>query len=51
LEKVINLINGKIRTENKFNQITINILKHENFAEFGKKIHLKLNLDRDLKNH
>jgi len=51
LEKVINLINGKIRTENKFNQITNNILNHENYAEFSKKISLKLNLDRNLKNH
>lgn len=55
MEKVINLINGKIRTENKFNQITNNILNNENYAEFIKKIRrappLKLNLDRDLKNH
>lgn len=51
LEKVINLINGKIRTENKFNQITNNILNHKNYAEFRKKISFKLNLDRDLKNH
>jgi hypothetical protein len=51
LEKVINLINGKIRTENKFDQITKNILNHENYAEFSKKISLKLNLDKDLKNH
>ena len=32
LEKVINLINGKIRTESKFNQINNNILKHKNFV-------------------
>lgn len=51
MEKVINLINGKIRTENKFHQITNNILNNENYAEFRKKIHFKLNLDRDLKNH
>ena len=55
LEKVINLINGKIRTENKFDQITKNILNHENYAEFRKKStlvpSLKLNLDKDLKNH
>jgi hypothetical protein len=59
LEKVINLINGKIRTENKFNQITNNILNHPNFClcpigprpEGGKTISLKLNLDIDLKNH
>lgn len=51
MEKVINLINGKIRTENKFNQITNNILNNENYAEFRQKISFKLNLDRDLKNH
>jgi hypothetical protein len=51
LEKIINLINGKIRTENKFNQIINNILNHAKFAEFSKKIDFKLNLDKDLKNH
>lgn len=51
LEKVINLINGKIRTENKFNQITKNILNHENFIEFNNKINFTINLDKDLKNH
>jgi hypothetical protein len=66
VEKVINLINGKIRTENKFNQINNNILNNEKYAEFSqkiggiqatffyldkKKLGIKLNLDRDLKNH
>ena len=51
IEKVINLINGKIRTENKLNQITDNILNNKNYAEFREKISLKLNLDRDFKNH
>jgi hypothetical protein len=51
LEKVINLINGKIRTKNKFDQITLNILNHEKYVEFSKKISLKLNLDNDFKNH
>ena len=51
LEKVINLINGKIRTENKLNQITKNILNHVNYTEFSKTISLKLNLDRNLENH
>ena len=32
LEKVINLITGKIRTENKFNQIKNNILNHDNYT-------------------
>ena len=51
LEKVINLINGKIRTENKFNQITINILNHDNYNEFKKTLILKLNSNNDLRNH
>lgn len=51
LEKVINLINGKIRTESKFNQINKNILNHDSYAEFRKTISFKLNLNEDLKNH
>jgi hypothetical protein len=51
MEKVINLINGKIRTENKFNQITKNILNNVNYTVFSKNISLKLNLDRNLENH
>jgi hypothetical protein len=51
LEKVINLINGKIRTENKFNQITKNILNHDKYSEFKRTISLKLNSNSDLKNH
>jgi hypothetical protein len=51
LKKVITLINGKIRTDNKFNQIIHNILSHKSFNEFGKTINLKLNLDKDLRNH
>lgn len=51
LEKVINLINGKIRTESKFNQIIINILNHDRYAEFKKTIQFKLNLNNDLNNH
>jgi len=51
LEKVINLINGKIRAESKFDQITNNILNHDNYIEFRKTISLKLNSNKDLKNH
>jgi hypothetical protein len=51
LEKVINLINGKIRTESKFSQITNNILSQGNYNEFRKNINFKFNLDTDLKNH
>jgi len=51
LEKVIELINGKIRTENKFNQINNKILNHDSYAEFKKTINLKLNYNKDFKNH
>ena len=51
LEKVINLINGKIRTENKFNQIINNILNHDNYAEFRRNINFKVNSDKDLNNY
>jgi hypothetical protein len=49
IKKVINLINGKIRTENKFIQITNNILNHDNYVEFNKKI--GLNLSNNFNNH
>lgn len=51
VEKVINLINGKIRTENKFYQITNNILTHNNYIDLGKTLNFKLNLNQDLQNH
>jgi LAGLIDADG endonuclease len=51
IEKILNLINGKIRTENKYNQINNNILNHSNFTEFGKSLSFMLNIDKDLKNH
>jgi len=51
IEKVLNLINGKIRTENKFNQITNNILNQDSYNEFRKTINLELNLNKDFKNH
>jgi hypothetical protein len=51
IEKVINLINGKIRTENKFNQINKNIFNHKNYLEFSRTITFKLNLERNLENH
>lgn len=51
MEKVINLINGKIRTENKLNEINNNILNHEKYTELSKKLRFKINLDKDLKNH
>ena len=51
MKKVIKLINGKIRTENKFNQINNNILNNEKYTEFSQSLNLKLNLDNDFKNH
>jgi hypothetical protein len=50
IEKVINLINGKIRTENKFNQIINNILNHNKYADLKKNINFSLNTDIDLLN-
>ena len=51
LIKVINLINGKIRSESKFYQITNNILSNHNYTEFSKMVNFKLNINKDLKNH
>lgn len=51
LERVINLINGKIRTENKLKQIAKNILSNDKYRQFSKTINLGLNLDNDFKNH
>jgi hypothetical protein len=51
LERVIELINGKIRTDNIFSQINNNILHHINYFEFRKRLSLKLNSNKDLKNY
>lgn len=51
IEKVLNLINGKLRTDNKYNQIMNNLFKHNNFIEFSAKIVFKLNKETNLKNH
>lgn len=51
LERVINLINGKIRALNKLKQIYRNILSHHKYREFSKTINLSLNLNNDFKNH
>ena len=50
LEIVINLINGKLRTVNKFDQITKNILSHTKFNSFRNTIALSLNTNNDLYN-
>jgi hypothetical protein len=51
IEKVIYLINKKIRTENKLNQIIKNILNHSNYSHLNELILLELNEDTNLKNH
>jgi hypothetical protein len=51
IEKVIYLINKKIRTESKYNQIINNILNHTNFFEFNKTINFELNFNNDFRNH
>ena len=47
IKKAINLINGKIRTEYIFNQITNYILNQDNYAEFSKNFNFILNLSND----
>lgn len=55
--QVINLINGKIRTENKYNQIVNNILNTSRYPELiiDKDVTppfvFKLNVDKNLENH
>ena len=53
IEKVIDLINGKIRTEIIYNQIKINILNNEKYIEYNNKITLNLNIDKNhfVENH
>src|SRR5271154_4454404 len=51
LEKVITLINGKLRTEVKMEQINKNILNHSSFLEFSKNTKFQLDTSIDLENH
>ena len=51
MEKVIKLINGKIRTESKLDQIINNILNNEDYFELRKKFEFKMNYSESLKNH
>lgn len=46
IEKALNLINGKIRTMDKFNQIINNILSYDSYLEYRKTFELKLNLTK-----
>jgi hypothetical protein len=51
IEKVINLINNKIRNHNKLDQINNNILTHKSFTNLKDTIDFKLNDSIDFKNH
>jgi hypothetical protein len=50
MERVINLINGKLRTAKKLDQIEKNILSNPKYKKFSNGIVLSLNIDRDLGN-
>ena len=50
LKKVINIINGKLRTENKYNQV-IDLLNSSRFIELKKTINFQLNSNNDFSNH
>lgn len=50
LEKVINLVNGKLRSNNKLNQISTNILSHAKFKNFSYITTLNLNTNNDMDN-
>ena len=47
--KVINLINGKLRTLNKFNQVINNMLAHSKYSE--QNINFEMNKSNDFYNH
>lgn len=50
MEKVISLINGKLRTNDKLDQIKKNILSHIRFKNFSDIINIRLNNSNDLNN-
>jgi hypothetical protein len=47
--RVINLINSKLRTINKFNQVINNILAHSKYSK--ESIEFKINDSNDFHNH
>ena len=49
LIKIINLINGKLRTSNKFNQVINNILAYIKYSV--KNLEFKFNESNDFNNH
>ena len=50
VEKVINLINGKLRSQNKLDQISNNILNHIKFLNTNNTINFTLDKSNNLKN-
>lgn len=50
MEKVISLINGKLRKNDKLDQIKNNILNNTNFINFSNRINISLNNSNDLNN-
>jgi hypothetical protein len=50
MEKVINLVNGKLRTNKKLHQIEKNILSNNKFKDFSNITNLGLNTDKNLDN-
>ena len=46
---VLNLINDKLRSENRFNQVINNILNHDRYKDIN--IHFTMNLTDDFNNH
>lgn len=51
IERVINLINGKIRTNVKYNEIIENVLSRDNCIELNKSINLKIDSSDNLQNY
>ena len=51
ISKVLNLINGKLRTIKKLNQIDNYIINNKRFLQFKSDFKFKLNLNNDLNNH
>lgn len=50
--RTINLINGKLRTFNKFNQVINNILTHSRYSNDRlRQIEFKINISNDFNNH
>lgn len=49
--EVLNLINNKLRTENKFNQVINNVLSHEPYLDIRETFMFNMNLKNDLNNH